>query len=119
MPTRREREGIKDSTLKKKGYKLKPWQRGRQIQEQRGRQIQEQRESKRKSVFKSDREKEEARREIERMGLDCIIGIELMERGVPLRDLLILARGDANTFLGMHGKKLDRKHWRYIRQKYK
>lgn len=109
MPTRRERRN-KRLNPKKEGYKTKPWQKGRDKEE---------REARNKKVFKSPEEKEAARREIERMGLDCVVGIKLLEEGVPMKELKFLAIGNANIFLERNGKKLPKKYWRYIWEKYK
>ena len=73
----------------------------------------------RRSAFNSPREREEARSQIERLGLDCKKGIKFLEQGIPMEELNILGRGKASVFLERNKDRLTGEDEKYILEKYK
>ena len=93
-------------------HKIKPWQVTARTTRENGSEV-------RKTIFKTPREKELARQQVERIGLDCKFGLELLEKGISMSELAILARGSSSEFLKRNGSRLEKKHVVYIREKYK
>jgi|GEM_PF-5715798 len=117
MPTRRER---RDKPLNpKKDYKKKPWNKSNIKKDTLNGIITRKEEGKKSRRFKSVRDIEIARTKVKEMGLDSSFAVELLKKGVPMEELKLLATGDANTFLKRNGRKLSKKHWKYIKEKYR